>query len=187
MHTLPKGARETSRRKVTGAEARGARCRCSAGDGDFASIKFDDKLVDAALEGEDVFDKIFFGIPNGPEEFIARALKAGHPRSLDAYSSQLVNETVKANFIDEPFEVAKVRTSFFKKWTKRAQELQSAEDAANECRPAHLREILRGTRLLLWKEILTSLGYPDAKVIDEACRVFTCMVGPRGPASSLLS
>ena len=82
--TLPKSARETSRRKVTGEEVRGARGKSS--DGDFASVKFDDKfddkLVDVALKGEDVFDKIFFGIPSSPEDFIARALKAGHPRSL---------------------------------------------------------------------------------------------------------
>ena len=57
--------------------------------------------------------------------------------------------TVKANFIDEPFEVARTRTDFCKKWTKRAQELQAAEEAANETRPKHLRDILRGKGLLL--------------------------------------
>ena len=42
LKTLPKGARETSRRKVTGEEVRGARGR--SGDGEFAKVQFDDKL-----------------------------------------------------------------------------------------------------------------------------------------------
>ena len=149
---------------------------CKSSDGDFASAKFDDKfddkLVDVALNGEDVFDKIFFGIPSSPEDFIARALKAGHPRSLHAYTSPLVVGTVNANFIDEPFGVARTRTDFCNKWTKRAQELQAAEETANESRPMHVREILPGKRLLFWKEILVSLGYPGAKVIDEASSGF---------------
>ena len=89
--------------------------------------------------------------------------------------------TVKANFIDEPFEVARIKTDFCKKWTKRAQELQAAEEAANETRPKHLRDILRGKRLLLWKEILVELGYPDAtRSSMRLPAVFTCMGGRKG-------
>ena len=103
---------------------------------------------------------------------MARAFRAGHPKSLDVYTSPLVADTVKANFIDEPFEVARTSADFFKKWTKGARELQAAEEAANDTRPKRLRDILRGERLLLWKEILVELGYPDDKVIDEASSGF---------------
>ena len=64
--------------------------RGTSGDGEFAKVQFDDKLVDVAIKGENVFDKIFFGIPSGPEDFMARALRAGHPKSLDVYTSPLV-------------------------------------------------------------------------------------------------
>ena len=65
--------------------------RGTSGDGEFAKVQFDDKLVDVAIKGENVFDKIFFGIPSWPEDFMARALRAVHPKSLDVYTSPLVH------------------------------------------------------------------------------------------------
>ena len=46
-------------------------------------------------------------------------------------------------------------------------ELKEAEGKLHDEIPAHLRGLLAGKRLLLWREILTDLQYPDSAVIDE--------------------
>ena len=49
---------------------------------------------------------------------------------------------------------------------KRAVELRADEKKLHDNLPAHLQ------RLLLWKEILVDLEYPDYKVVDEICQGF---------------
>ena len=46
--------------------------------------------------------------------------------------------------------------------------------------PDHLKRILEGKRLLLWKEILMDLGYPDASVVDDMISGFA-LTGWRRP------
>ena len=46
-------------------------------------------------------------------------------------------------------------------------ELREEEKALHEGLSDHLKKILGGKRLLLWKEILLDLGYPDAAVVDD--------------------
>ena len=36
----------------------------------------------------------------------------------------------------------------------------------------HLKKVLEGKRILLWKEVLEQLGYPDAKIMDEVVKGF---------------
>ena len=49
---------------------------------------------------------------------------------------------------------------------RRAKELQKDEDELHRSLLEHLREVLVGKRLLLWKEILTELEFPDVKIIN---------------------
>lgn len=37
----------------------------------------------------------------------------------------------------------------------------------------HLKRILRGKKLSLWKHILVSFGYPDAKIVDKVIAGFS--------------
>ncbi|CAL1147099.1 unnamed protein product [Cladocopium goreaui] len=61
----------------------------------------------------------------------------------------------------------KLRADWFSKWTARAKELQPAEMEMKAGMPADIANILKPKRLLLWKEILLDLGYPDADVVSE--------------------
>jgi len=61
----------------------------------------------------------------------------------------------------------------FKSWLKKAVELKSQEDDLHERLPEHLKTILRGKKLSLWKHILVSLGYSDAKIVDEVIEGFS--------------
>ena len=58
-------------------------------------------------------------------------------------------------------------TDTLRRWNLRAQALDEAEARANAHRPAHLRQLLAGKRILLWKEILAEIGYPDTAILDE--------------------
>ena len=91
---------------------------------------------------DEAIELVSVGIPCEPSEFIRRALVCGHPRSLEFHLEPEVNEAIHANFIAEPFELARFRTNFVKKWSDRAKELQPAEDrlpCIRTCRITWLR------------------------------------------------
>jgi hypothetical protein len=54
-----------------------------------------------------------------------------------------------------------------KRWLKRSLELRADAYRLHQSMPPHLRKILKGKRLLLLKEILTDLQYPDVGVVDD--------------------
>ena len=107
------------------------------------------------------------GIPREPLDFCRRAIEVGHPRSVAVHISDVVKEALKFNFEKQPHHVAKLRTEFFIKWTKRARELATQEAELLKSAPEHLREILKGKRLVLLKEILAELNYPDTSLVDD--------------------
>ena len=55
----------------------------------------------------------------------------------------------------------------------RAKELQAKETELHNTLPEHLRSVLKGKRILLWKEMLLELGYADAKIMDEVVKGFS--------------
>ena len=130
------------------------------------------KIHEGLKDGDHFFEIIHVGIPRTPEEFLCESLKVGHPKNLlkrigiDLKKAvENINESNHANIVAD-------RARFFKKWLARAKELQDAENKLHTDMPCHLRQILRGKRLLLWKEILVDLEYPDAAIIDEAIQGF---------------
>ena len=112
------------------------------------------------------------GIPREPLDFCKRAIEVGHPRSVAIHLSGVVKEALSYNFEYEPHHVAKLRTQFFLKWTKRAKELARDELAFQAKAPEHLRSLLKGKRLLLLKEILNDLQYPDTSLVDDILNGF---------------
>ena len=112
------------------------------------------------------------GIPREPWDFVQRAVSAGHPRSLAIHLSSEVKEMLKQNFSDEPYKIIKERATFLKHWTKRCRELEEQEQAFHQSMEPHMREVLAGKRLLLLKEMLLELDYPDKTLVDEIGRGF---------------
>lgn len=84
----------------------------------------------------------------------------------------MFKEVVQKVFADDPQSIRKERSDFLKKWMKRALELKESEEELHEGLPSHLKHLLVKKKLLLWKEILVDLQYPDAKVVDEICEGF---------------
>ena len=62
--------------------------------------------------------------------------------------------------------------NFWKNWMKRAAELRADEKQFHGNLPTHLQRLPSSKKILLWKEILVKLGYPDYNVVDEICQGF---------------
>ena len=119
------------------------------------------------LTKEDSVELCWIGIPSDPDVFVARALEAGHPRGLDVHIDGPMQHVVKENLIDPPCVLAKKRVEFMKKWTARAKQLGPAEEELRQNMPEHVRAVLGNKRLLLLKEILIDLEYPDTRLVDD--------------------
>ena len=98
---------------------------------------------------------------------MGHAIKAGHPRSESVHLSDAVKQVLFENFAGNDYELAKRRAEFLWKWSNRAKELTKDEIALHEKLPFHLKHLLKGKRLLLLKEVLNDLKYPDSSLVDE--------------------
>ena len=160
LQPLPKGAKIVNRRIVSGEYDRDTVLE--------SYIK--DRIV--VHYNEFPLEVCTIGVPSGPEEFIKRAVAAGHPRSLDGFVDEVVKVAAYANFHGPPFDLAKKRLNFFKRWNARAMELCGEERAYKLTLPSHRADILAGKRLLIFKEILESIDYPDKDLVQQMSRGF---------------
>lgn len=132
----------------------------------------DKSLLTGDLHDDFVFEKITLGVPRDPIDFCNRCFQAGHPRSIAIHLSDQVQSAPKANFEDEPHIVAKRRAAFFQKWSGRARALKGDENRLLESCPEHVKKIMKGKNLLLLKEILEDLKYPDKNLCEDLCSGF---------------
>ena len=129
-------------------------------------------LQDIEAEQEVQAELCTLGIPREPWDFVDKAVKAGHPRSLAIHLNGDVMEMLQQNFAEEPYLVIKERATFLKRWTNRCKELETQESALHSRLEPHLQSVLTGKRLLLLKEMLQELEYPDSNLVDEICQGF---------------
>ncbi|CAE7257882.1 unnamed protein product [Symbiodinium sp. CCMP2592] len=126
-----------------------------------------DHVHDAAGVNLSSAETVFVGVPSDPEEFIRKAVEAGHPMDMGMHVCPAVDRAIRANFCDPPELVIQRRLSTLERWEKRASVLDPLEAEANNRRPQHIQTLLKGKRILLWKELLSEIGYPDVKILDE--------------------
>ena len=107
------------------------------------------------------------GIPREPVDFIKAAFKAGHPRTMAIHLADGIKQVLLENFREEQFELSKKRLDFIRKWSNRARELNDDEAKYHYSLPKHLQVILKGKRLLLLKEILQEIDYPDRDLVKH--------------------
>jgi hypothetical protein len=162
LDKMPKGARVCHRQVEWGF------CRADANE------RFSSFECASDWEDNTVCEIIHVGIPRAPEDFLREAVSKGHPRNLIARVPEAVQEAIE-NLLHQPLHLRLAkRTQFFKKWLKRSLELRSQEEELREQMPLHLKRVLKGKRLLLWKEILVDLKYKDAGIIiDDVIKGFS--------------
>ncbi|CAE7781121.1 kptA, partial [Symbiodinium sp. CCMP2592] len=114
-----------------------------------------------------------FGIPLAPDKFVQRAVRAGHPRDFVDSLEPALKSVVKENLLGDEFSLAKHRLKFIARWSARAKELQGREDALHAALPPHIRQTLKGKRLLLWQELILAYGLPDTSLIEDMQKGFS--------------
>ena len=160
LRQQPKGSKVTSRQLLTRGKIRV--------EGEGVSHHF---LANSKeLPDDAMVEMCWIGLPSDPDDFVQRALRAGHPRGMDVHVDAAMASVVKANLVDPPFCLAKKRVEFLKRWTARAKDLKLEEENFRKRMPEHVRNVLGDKRLVLFKEILDDLNYPDTKLTDDiAC------------------
>ena len=112
------------------------------------------------------------GIPREPWDFLEKAVEVGHPRTLAVHLNSEVTQVLRENFEGEPHLLVKQRAAFLMKWTNRCKELEKAEAELHATLQTHLQSVLQGKRLLVFQEMLDSLGYPDTALVKDICKGF---------------
>ncbi|CAE7280308.1 NaCP60E [Symbiodinium sp. CCMP2592] len=120
----------------------------------------DPRTDQVAANGTQV-ELVTIGIPCEPSEFIRRALITGHPRSFEFHLEPEIDAAIHSNFVGNPGDLARARIDFVKKWSARAKELQPEEDKLHSDMLGYLAQVLKGKRLLLFKEMMQAAGCSD--------------------------
>ncbi|CAE7032457.1 unnamed protein product [Symbiodinium sp. CCMP2592] len=82
-----------------------------------------DHIHDAAGVNCSSAETVFVGVPSDPEEFIRKAVEAGHPMDMGMHVCPAVDRAIRANFCDPPELVIQRRLSTLERWEKRASVL----------------------------------------------------------------
>ena len=159
---LPKGSKPVSRHVITWGDFQSAQQTMGA----------EDERIVLNVTPQTAVEKINVGVPSDSEQFLERAIAAGHPRSLEQYVDPQVKAMISANFLEEPADLAKRRIQFFKHYLRRASDLASEEERLRRGMPEHVRKLVGNKRLALWKEMLADYNYPDTTLIDDIASGF---------------
>eukprot|EP00435_Cladocopium_sp_Y103_P039415 s2955_g10.t1 len=153
---LPKGAKVCHRKLFPGGVVRDDIFR------QYTDLRFSSTWVE-----QTPCELLHIGVPREPADFLREAIDKGHPRDIIAQVPELVKPALESLLKGDMAERFQMRANFMKKWLRRSLELREAEKQLHDGMPAHLKNILDGKRLLLWKEILQDLNYPDVAVVDD--------------------
>ena len=107
------------------------------------------------------------GIPWSKADFCAQAQGADHPFDAEA---RVADNLVLAAFrilTRGPDAVAAHRRAVLARWRRRAEALEEKERALHRAMPPEVAAVLKGKRLLLTKEILDEIGYPDVDLVPD--------------------
>ncbi len=113
-----------------------------------------------------------FGVPRCPMDFLQRAVQCGHPRGCTIHSPPDVKKILQDNISIDASTLALIRCRELTKWTLRAAELQYQEKTFKNTMPEYLSKLMSRKRLLLFKEMLDSVGYPDQDLIKDIAAGF---------------
>ena len=87
--------------------------------------------------------------------------------NLEADISQVLREAIEENARTNHVVLARKRTQTFKRWAMGSKRLESDETAFKNKLDPHVAAILKPKRLLLWREMMFELEYPERAVFDE--------------------
>ena len=121
------------------------------------------------VSGTDEVQVQIWGTPWSPDEFVGMAVKAGHPAMLQSFLPTQLSACIEKGMRMSCHERIAHRANMFKFWLKRSLQLKAEETALAAKLEPGVAEVLKGKRILLWKEMLQSINYVDMGVVDEFC------------------
>ena len=138
-------------------------------------VRVDEQIFHSSTDGMSGQEEVMvsqYGVPRAPLDFCERAVKCGHPRGMAVHLPQLAKEVIEQNLTEEPAELALHRCRELTKWTLRAGQLKEQETTYKGGLPQHMQALLQKKRLLLFKEMLESVNYPDKQLVEDLARGF---------------
>lgn len=108
-----------------------------------------------------------WGIPWEPEQFVDEVVKAGHPMDMGTFLPVRLQELLQRYKCKDCDERNSSRLAAMKFWLKRALDLKQSERELHESLHPNVAQVLTGKRILLWQQMLESIGYEDMAVAKE--------------------
>ena len=124
------------------------------------------KLPENCLLSKKLQIKIF-GVFWKPEEFVKVAGEVNHPLAPELAVPKVLMEAIEFNCVNDASVVADTRLEFAKTWIKRAIQLKQDENNLRQGMDPVVHAATRGKRILLFKEMVSQLGFPDEDVCLE--------------------
>ena len=119
----------------------------------------------------------WFGVLRKPDQTIKATLNVKHPMDLQIPLPDVLLQAVATVLTLGPGAVAERRAAHCSRILKRIKELETEEKALHETLHPHVRSVLKGKRLLVWRELMVETGYPDLEIFDEVTE-WIKLVGP---------
>ena len=110
--------------------------------------------------------KVVFGLPWDCEQFVHRAVDAGHPSKIGLAVPKDLQLALEKHMSWSEQTLVQYRMDWCRKWLKRARHLDRSERLDAELRPQHVRDATANKKLLLTEEILKDMQYEDLSVLD---------------------
>ena len=117
------------------------------------------------------------GVLRKPEQTIQATLGVKHPMDLQIPLPDLLLSAVATVLKLGPCVVAERRAMHCSRILKRIRELEAGEKVLHESLHQHVRSVLKGKRLLIWRELMVETGYPDLEIFEEVTEGIK-LVGP---------
>ena len=114
--------------------------------------------------------KVVIGVYRTPDQFVAEAMKVGHPSLLSVLLPPELLEAVQAIHRQGEGDVAKERTATLRKWLRWVSELSPAEDELKAGMPDFRREVLSSKRLLVFRRMLADIQHEDLSLVDNMAK-----------------
>ena len=117
------------------------------------------------------------GVLRKPEQTIQATLGVKHPMDLQIPLPDLLFRAVATVLKLGPGAVAERRAMHCSRILNRIRELEADEKFLHESLHQHVRSVLKGKRLLIWRELMVETGYPDLEIFEEVTEGIK-LVGP---------
>ena len=126
-------------------------------------------LSGTKVSGTDEVQVQIWGTPWSPDKFVGMAVKAGHPAMLQSFLPTQLSACTEKGMRMSCHERMAHRANMSKFWLRRSLQPKAEETALAAKLEPGVAEVLKGKRILLWKEMLQSINYVDMGVVNEFC------------------